>query len=248
MLVSWRLFDVLGSDPDSQVVFHSEIHLKFFNVILNDFLSETDREHSAGKKAYLASLRCICDQPNFDVDNSVSKLRVVVSEFTAWLQHQMTIDAWFPCISTKAHIPITRFQFIKICGNVSKHNTLRTFRVAKELNGLLAGVGVTISNDQAMMALDDFYEQFHEDILVYHGTTIVEFLNNLQWAIYEYLLPEYRRSYTKDPEDRYRYWYLIPDAITDTFAKSSYWQIMNKIRREPNVGRFQGSKWSKLRH
>src|SRR5215218_1142153 len=43
----------------------------------------------------------------------------------------------------------------------------------------------------ALLALADFYEKFHTDILNYHASTIAEFLNNIRWGIYEYLQPEF---------------------------------------------------------
>ena len=81
-----------------------------------------------------------------------------------------------------------------MCGDISKHNVLRSVGVAEELQQTLVASGVSVELEDAMLALGDFYERFHMDILNYHSSTIAEFLNNIRWGIYEYLQPEFRRS------------------------------------------------------
>ena len=49
--------------------------------------------------------------------------------------------------------------------------------------------------------MENFADWFLDDIFVYHSSPIGEFLNNIRWAIYEYLQPEFRRS-----------WHLTDDA------------------------------------
>ena len=193
-------------------------------------------------------MAAICGSPNFDRSGSIRELQECVQEFDEWLRQEATVEVWFPSIKRNAELRLTRIKFIKMCGNISKHNVLRAVRVARELKALLAQVGISVNDDEAMLALEEFYERFHGDILNYHSTTIVEFLNNMQWGIHEYLMPEFRHSYKKDPEDRYKYWYVIPGQITDGFAETCYWDVMNNVRRAPNMPRFQGTRWSKLRY
>ena len=50
----------------------------------------------------------------------------------------------------------------------------------------------------ALLALADFYERFHTDVLNYHGSTLVEFLNNIRWGIHYYLHPQYKQSMTRE--------------------------------------------------
>jgi hypothetical protein len=62
------------------------------------------------------------------------------------------------------------------------------------LREILSRSNVSVDLDEAMLALEDFYRWFHDDILNYHASAIAEFLNNIRWGIYEYLQPEFHRS------------------------------------------------------
>ncbi len=65
-----------------------------------------------------------------------------------------------------------------------------------------------------MLALGDFYERFHTDILNYHSSTIAEFLNNIRWGIYEYLQPEFRRSIVWEESNPRKYRYTVVSRIS----------------------------------
>ena len=94
----------------------------------------------------------------------------------------------------------------------------------------------------ALVALDDFYQRFHEDILVYHTTTIAELLNNLRWAIHEYLLSEFERAYIPPPYEKDpRYSFKYPPGLENPYARSRYWDVMNSVRAKPWVPRFTGT-------
>jgi len=95
--------------------------------------------------------------------------------------------------------------------------------------------------DEAYLTFENFFEQFHTDAFAYHASTIAEFLNNIRWEIYEYLLEEYRRShseyqqdaYDKSPEANVAYKYDIPSAISNGTASTMYWELMNRCRSRP---------------
>jgi hypothetical protein len=99
-----------------------------------------------------------------------------------------------------------------------------------------------------MLALGDFYERFHTDILNYHSSTIAEFLNNIRWGIYDYLQPELRRSIVWEGGNPRKYHYTFPIGIESNFAKQCYWDLMNEVLQPPYVRRFQVTKWLKLRY
>jgi hypothetical protein len=71
----------------------------------------------------------------------------------------------------------------------------------------------------------------------YHASTIAEFLNNIRWAIFKYVQPEFERSYEKIapepmyPEPMYRFRY--PADITQPIARAMYWDLMNMARSSP---------------
>jgi hypothetical protein len=157
-------------------------------------LSRTDKKAPVKQSSYLGALRAISAHPRFDVDNSVAALRDATCAFVNWLKQEVSVDVWLPSIDTQASIQISRLNFLKMCGDISKHNVLRSVGVAEELQQMLAAGGASVELEDAMLALGDFYERFHTDILNYHSSTIAEFLNNIRWGIYEYLQPEFRRS------------------------------------------------------
>jgi hypothetical protein len=53
---------------------------------------------------------------------------------------------------------------------------------------------IFVKTHDALLIMEEFYNQFHNDLFNYHISTIVELLNNLRWAIYEYLQPIYSQS------------------------------------------------------
>ncbi len=104
-----------------------------------------------------------------------------------------------------------------------------------------------VSIEEALLTRDDFYGHMYT-IFAYHSTTIAEFLNDLPWGIYQYLQPEFHRSFRRIPEDRWRYEFQYPDGIDLEFARQCYWNLMNHVRSEPYMQPFQGTKWLKLRY
>ena len=109
-----------------------------------------------------------------------------------------------------------------MCGDISKHNFLRAVSVANELQGFLSKSGVLVTQDDALLALSDFYQRFHKDIFNYHASTIAEFLNNIRWSIFEYLQPEFHRSIVWESYEPPKHKYTYPNEIKSNFAQECY--------------------------
>ena len=122
--------------------------------------------------------------------------------------------------------------------------------VSNEIRKILEKRGIKLSFHDSLLILDDFYERFHDDILIYHGSNIAEMLNNIRWGIHEYLLPEFNKSYKKDDSDArgLLYGYTYPEKIKSKFARNCYWSLMNSVRAEPRIRKFKSTKWLKLRY
>jgi hypothetical protein len=45
-MVNFEVLDVVGSDPDCNILFRTMTHQRFFNIVLVDFLSRTDKRAS----------------------------------------------------------------------------------------------------------------------------------------------------------------------------------------------------------
>lgn len=245
-MVNFEMLTLHGTDPDSTVLFKTSTHQRFFNVVLVDFLSRTDKKAPVKQSSYLGALRAISVRPSFSVDDSVATLSNATCTFVDWLEQKASVNVWLPSINTQATIQISRLSFLKMCGDISKHNILRSVGVAEELQQTLAASGAPVELEDAMLALDDFYERFHNDILNYHSSTIAEFLNNIRWGIYEYLQPEFRRSIVWEDGDPPMYRYTYPKGVAHNFAKQCYWDLMNEVRAQPYVRRFEVTKWLKL--
>lgn len=247
-MVNFEIFDVVGKDPESSIRFHTITHQRFFNTILVDFLSTTDSRVPVKQKGYLAALGSIVTNPNLDVDDSAEPLRAATREFIAWLQQEVTVTVWLPSIDADTSLNLTRESFLKMCGNISKHNFLRLGGVAESLISLLGDSGISIEIDDALLALADFYDRFHTDIFNYHGSTIAEFLNDIRWGIYEYLQPELSRSLVRDDPNSLEYRYTYPTGVVHDFAKVCYWELMNDMRSTPYVPKFRVTEYLKLRY
>jgi len=244
-MVNWEVMELVGEDPHSEVVFHSAIHRKFFNILLVDFLSRPDEKFTESQ-SYLSVLKEICESPSFSSDNSINTLVQATEEFSSWLAEEVIIGVWLSDINLKIDLSIKRLEFIKICGNISKHNFTRLSRVVGELKRILKRNGRILQDEDVLLIIDDFYQRFHDDIFSYHSSTIAEFLNNIRWGIYEYLQPELRRSLVID--DGMRYHYKYPDGLSNSFAKACYRELMDDIRSKPFMKKFQVTKYLKKRY
>ena len=102
-----------------------------------------------------------------------------------------------PSIGKNVTIFISHIDAIKICGDLINHNGLRAFGVVKKFKEIMIKSELIITDNEYIAALRDFYDRLQNDILVYLSSYICEFLNNIRWAIHNYLLPEFNRSYYK---------------------------------------------------
>lgn len=248
-MVNHTMFIIVGDPPDQEIRFHTSIHQKLFNILLVDLLSKSDKKLVGKDELYTDALKRICDQPSFIIDDSIHDLQVATSTLIDWLGTKMTAHVWLPSLDADVHLSMERSTFIRICGNLSKHSFLRQSWPAQQLKGLLEQAGKQVSLAEATLALEEFYERFHTDILNYHGSTIVEMLNAIQWGVHEYLLPQYRRSHVSlDEEELGKYRLDYPEGITSAIAKSLYWDLMNDVRRKPYVEKFSATKYLKMRY
>lgn len=247
-MVNFEIGKIIGTDPHSQFQFCSMTHRKFFNIILVDFLSCSDRKVLGEQSSYLSALKSICSSPNFEHNNSIHNLSIYVTEFADWLEHEVIIEKiWLPSIELETDLSIKRFEFIKICGNISKHNFSRLSGVVKELQSIFQRNNITLNDDEALVIIEEFYMWFHEDIFSYHSSAIAEFLNNIRWGIYEYLQPEFQQSIVYETQEHpLKYRYTYPNKVKKPFARTCYWELMNDIRSAPYMKKFQVTEYLKM--
>lgn len=249
MLTS-NLLELRGNDPNSEIYFHEKTHQKYFYIILIDFLSESSKIFNDKGFTCLELIKNISETPCFEINNSALELKKAINIFYSWLDEEITVKVYLSEINKEYNLKLKRKEFIKICANISKHNFTRLTSISEDIRKIFKRIGVDISFHDSLLILDDFYERFHNDILIYHGSNIVEMINNIRWGIHEYLLPEFIKSYKKDTSDPrgLSYEYSYPKNIKDEFAKNCYWSLMNFIRRKPHIKKFKSTKWLKLRY
>ena len=137
-IVNFELLTLHRNDPDSSILFETVTHQRFFNIIPVDFLSRTDKRGPIKQTSYLGGLRMILNNPSFDAENSARFLKDATYEFIEWLEQVVEVDIWLPSISTDTILKVSRINFLKMCGNISKHNYLGSLGIAKDLRKILA--------------------------------------------------------------------------------------------------------------
>lgn len=252
-MINYAMLDLHHSDPDSSILFKTEIHQKHFNILLLDFLKS--KIYKIGENCVKA-LKTILMTPQYH--HVVEPLKQAVEDFDCWLEQEVefekdgeTRNLWFPTIDCNIALKIKRKEFIEICGNISKHNPLALDRQARLIQEIFKNNNVTIELTQALLVMDEFYEQFHNDLLNYHGSVIAEFLNNIRWGIYEYLQPLYKLSVKPYWDARLKinsYRYDFPEDIKNPYIQEIFWDLMNDVRSKPYMPKFIVTKYLKMRY
>ncbi|MEO1194479.1 MAG: hypothetical protein AAFY02_22250, partial [Pseudomonadota bacterium] len=150
-----------------------------------------------------------------------------------------------------ADLRITRIRYIKMCGDIAKHNLPRLVSNVGHLKRLLQNSGHAIDDDMAYVAINNFFEWFHDNIFLYHSNGIAEFLNNIRWSIYDYMKAEFERSWHVKSETEsglVPYEFIGPPKIKEPLAHAMYWSLMNRYRSKPMMCRFVISRNLKLRY
>jgi hypothetical protein len=254
-MVNWAMFVKNNLAEPTNLMFETRQHSRLFVILLGDFLSEIRAFKGGpvplGLKAvppnvrrsdmtFLFHLRQVCAAPKLGVDTTI--LGAAIEVFARWLEVDfVAYGVNLHAIDVVADLRIERLRYIKMCGDIAKHNLARLATNVGHLRKLLDVAGHPISEQEAYLAVDNFFEWFHDDIFIYHSSQIAEFLNNIRWAIYDYLQPEFLRSWhltEKATADWPIYSYRVPDDIAEPVAHAMYWDIMNRSRSKPFMRRF----------
>jgi len=250
-MVNHETMTIHSSDPNSSVMFKTRTHMAFFSIVLVDLLSERDGILK-DRKNYIGRLKVISTNPLMGEIQDILELREAVCAFDAWLSEEVTIqNRWFPSLDLQVDLSIKRQDFIRICGDIAKHNFTRLTVAADKLRKILGDNNQPFSLDKCILALQDFRTQFYDDIFLYHSSTIAEFLNNIWWGIYSYAAPVRGRCV----ENRYdgelhlnAYSYSYPVDVTSELGKACFWGLMNDVMQPPYIRRFEVAKYLKERY
>ncbi|MGO8184126.1 hypothetical protein [Rhizobium leguminosarum] len=264
-MVNWGMFERNDLDRPTNLMFQTAEHARLFNILLGDFLNHQQVRKGeppplgllpAPSKArwsnltFLFHLRQVCANPM--LGSKTSGLASAVEAFGSWLEGEFIAEGVnLHSIDIVADLTISRFRYLKMCGDIAKHSLARLAGNVKHLQAVLRAAGHEIDETRAYLGFETFYDWFHRDIFIYHSSTIAEFLNNIRWEIFEYLQPEFRRSYHlmgKVFSGLAMYGYRVPAEINEPVARAMYWGLMNRSRMQPYVHRFVVSDNMKMRY
>jgi hypothetical protein len=264
-MVNWGMFVRDDRIDPSNLVFQTSAHARLFVILLGDFLSDirafkgqpvplglnpAPSNARPSDLTFLFHLRQVYSNPK--LGTNASALARAVEEFATWLEAEFTATSVnLHAIDVVADLRVARYRYLKMCGDIAKHNLARLATNVGHLRKLLDEAGHPVSEQHAYLAVDTFYEWFQEDIFLYHSSQIAELLNNIRWAIHGYLQPEFRRSWhlTDRATSSFPiYAYRVPPEIAEPVAIAMYWDVMNRSRSKPYVQQFVISPHVKTRY
>lgn len=246
------VFEIHGTGENQNISFKNRIAQRYFYLSLIDFLSDIDSSFKLAKDkcTVLSGLVHISCNPQIGYKKDIKSLKKHLRLFEKWLAKKVTVKKfWSPKINRETRLLLSRFDMIKICANMSKHGILRLGGIALDTQAIFQNSEIAISFNEAILCLEDFYEKFHNDILIYHASYIAEMLLCVRSAINEYLTPIYRRHLRN--KEGYRgipsYEYKIPKELQNDTVKVMFWDTMNTVRSGQKLRKMKTWKYLKLR-
>lgn len=258
-MVNHVIFCPLGEKRhDTNLTPQSPESLRLFGTLLRDFLSpviargrnslpfglrKPPDNGRAVDHTSLFYLQHVCDAPQIGTDTA--SLSRAVGAFSDWLEHYAEVERlWLSNNSIELDLRIKRIDFIRMSGDIGKHNFLRLGGQAKRLQNILASNGVTIDESEAYSALPNCWDWFHTHLLAFHASNIAEFLNNIRYAIRRYIRPvakaRYRETGIIDAHSS-SYTFERPVGITNDFAWAQYFDLLQSSLRQANFPIFSVS-------
>lgn len=252
-IVNWAMFVKNDRTEPTDLRFETHRHQRLFIILLGDFLSQVRAFKSPpplGLKTapsdarpsdltFIFHLRQVCADPKLGA--GATGLSARIEAFANWLEGDfVALGVNLPAIGVVANLRVGRCRYIKMCGDIAKHNLARLETNVRHLRKLLDEAGHSVSEQETYLAVENFFEWFHDDIFNYHSSQIAEFLNNIRWAIFDYLQSEFKRSWhlTEKETGSFRWYaYDVPAEVTEPVARAMYWDLMNRVRAKPLMHR-----------
>jgi hypothetical protein len=257
-MVNHAIFCPLGEQRvDTNLLPQTAETLRQFGTLLRDFLSpvtgrnnklpfdlpKPDNGDLATDHTSLFYLRRVCENPL--IGTEIQHLHRFVDEFVDWLEGYAFVErVWFSQIQIETDLRIKRIDFVRMTGDIGKHNFLRLGGQAKKLRSILAENDVMIDESEAYLALPDCWDWFHTHLLAFHASNIAEFLNNIRYAIRLYIAPVATARYkvTGVYNELELYTFERPTEIRNKFAWAQYYELLQRSLREPNFPYFSVSR------
>ncbi|KAG9613501.1 hypothetical protein KCV01_g1158, partial [Aureobasidium melanogenum] len=238
-MVNHVIFSFLGEGEHRQPMPTTATARSYFALRLSDFLSQTDKDIGIPTIPYLRHLSQIVQQPSF---GDPAPLRQVIHPLSTWLRERKTFNkVWLPTLSIEVNLSPTRLSWLKVAGNLQKHDVLRSTGTAREIAEWLADADHDLGHMEILGALDDFRSWLTDDAFSAYIVPLAYWLNELRWATFGYLLPYYNVNYVQSWDEHlqfHRYRFEDDPRVTTPFAKAQRHELLNWIRKHPIVARF----------
>jgi hypothetical protein len=233
-MVNHTIFRVFEGDP-VHLLFEGPSQRQLFSAFLLDFLSMPDSSLVGLRGTHIEVLGRIAKVPVLRPSASMADLLAALGAMEAWLEGRFTIEL----ASTTASMEMSRGELARLVGNMSKHKFARLTAVVRTIQQIVERSGVTLRAGDLRLVVDELHERLSQDLIVYHANALAELLNNIRWAVHDYLVPVFEGSYRVVQPPLYRY--EFPGDVTDDLARAAFWDLMNDVRRGPHMRRFKVS-------
>lgn len=256
--VNWTIFIKTTRRQGVELKFQSNDTRKYFYIHLCDFLMsissrnngelpfglpQIEKSNLLFGPTILHFIPLVCKEPVLLKDAHVLLERA--ERTFKWLEDDFETDEiCFPSLDTSTTLTFRRLDYVKICGNISKHNLLHLSWCRKLLErALCIKTRKQYSDYQMYMAMNDFVKYFshYPPPTFFHSNQIAELLNNLTWAIHCCVGLLHSKSIrTEEFIDGFvRYDYIIPNGLCNPIAQDMFRSLMNHVRRRPLIHLFK---------
>lgn len=258
-MVNRAIFTAPRTDRPTNLLFQSSADRRLFTILLGDFLAlpqgrgkdpppfglaPAGEDEKGSAKTYLRYLRDIAATPRLASD--ATGLGGVVADFASWLDCKLTERVWLSDLELDFDMTVPRIWVFRTAADLAKHNFSRLAGQVRLIHRMLVEHGREIDEALIYMALPNVEEWLGEHLLVYHASTLAEFLNNIRLAIYTYLRPEFLRSFRRQEDTLYTF--DVPTEIGGGLPRAMYWRLMNALRGPPIFPVFAVHDSHKLRY
>lgn len=150
-MVNWAMFVKRDRTTPTSMMFETSQHRRLFIILLGDFLSQlrafkgeavplglnaAPSNARPSDLTFLYYLRQVCAKPHFAPE--AQALSTHVESFSAWLEGEFTAQGVnLPNIDIVADLRLSRCRYLKICGDIAKHNLARLSTNVRHIRSLL---------------------------------------------------------------------------------------------------------------
>ncbi len=208
------------------------------------FVSESKIEST------LSGLIKVCNEPKLGGKEEIKPLSKSSSNLKSWLEKKINVEIYLSEIEKQVKIELSRYQYIKFCGNMSKHSLGRLGNVANDIRKIFKSNNIEIDIQEVFKSRENILDRFRADIFLYQSSTIVEMLLEIRWSIAEYLKPVLTRQIRYKPKDWMPNFYQfdIPQEIEDKLIRYLFWELMSDVKVRKNFFRIKVDEILKRRY